>query len=728
MKKIFIGALCVAASLTALADNAKISPAGRMYMLEQELNPTRGGEAVKALVKMSEGYTTAELDDYEIAASLSDRMAIIEITLQEVEKLAENEAIESISFGEMVTPCLDVARKDTGVDLVQAGTGLSGAFNGKGILAGIFDTGIDPNHITFLGADGQTRVQRFYIPDSGREYTAANIASATTDNASQTHGTHCAGIMGGAYGGPGKVIGLKKILGKDRPAIVDGDVPFYGVARESDLFLSGSSLSTNNIILAVNRIADYANEQGQPAVINLSLGSVPGAHDGSSPTCEALDLVADKGALIFVAAGNDGDAKMSIKKQLSATDNAITTFATTTSQNLVEFWASNNGKITGTFGVYNKTTGEVTDIYDVDTSKEQQVIIAGSSYNNPTYIQNSTFQTAFGGSSNVIINTGVRTTNNRSYVTFSLSLSASSNYYPVLKVKGNAGQTLLATVNKGELSNYGLAGFDNGTNLENINDMATASKVISIGSYNTRLSWDIFNGSSPQTVSYNNYTAADLGKVSDFSSFGTSFDGVNFPVLCAPGMGIISSYSTYYLNGAGSSEKSYICASANANGRDNYWLCEQGTSMATPFAAGTTALWLQIKPTLTRDEVVALMKKTAVRDAAVEAGNPVQWGAGKISAIKGAQELLGLNSVGSIFEDEELRLIVENENGKNFNITVSGENGYTARLYSLSGAMVKTASTSSSQMNLDASDLSRGIYVLEIVGETAHYTKKVTVK
>ncbi|MDE6081710.1 MAG: T9SS type A sorting domain-containing protein, partial [Muribaculaceae bacterium] len=101
---------------------------------------------------------------------------------------------------------------------------------------------------------------------------------------------------------------------------------------------------------------------------------------------------------------------------------------------------------------------------------------------------------------------------------------------------------------------------------------------------------------------------------------------------------------------------------------------------------------------------------------------------GKISAIKGAQELLGLNSVGSIFEDEELRLIVDNENGKNFNITVSGENGYTARLYSLSGAMVKTASTSSSQMNLDASDLSKGIYVLEIVGETAHYTKKVTVK
>lgn len=731
MKKFFISALCVVTSLAALADISKISTAGHMFMMQQQLNPSRGNISVNTLVRMAEGYSVADLEGYQVLAAIDDDMAIVELTLSEIELLSESPAIEKISFGEEAFPCMDNARKDTGVDMVHQGVGLESPYTGKGVIAGIFDNGIDPNHINFSDAEGKvSRVKRFYNLTSGRLYTEENMTSAGSDNSTKTHGTHCAGIMGGGFNGAGKIVGTKKVFGKDVLSIVDGTLPYYGVAREADLYLSGGQLTNPNILLACQKIADYAKEQGQPCVINLSLGSVNGPHDGTSDFCIGLDKIAQNGAIIFVAAGNEGATNMSIKKTLSSSDNMIKTFASKISSNVLEFWGNTNGTLTGTFAIYNKTDGSITRIKEVSSNKAQKLTVSGKDYN---YEHNSSFDEAFSTTSWVTLETGVGKENNRSYVKFSMTLTAQiSNLMPVFLVRGATGQTLLTTCREGVLTDNGIAGFDNGTPDETINDMATGNGVICIGSYNTRLKWPVFGNNSPQNLYYSGYTDDDLNDVSDFSSCGTTLDGKPLPHVCAPGMGVISSYSTLYMEG-GSSEASkdaqYICASSSANGRNNYWLCEQGTSMATPFAAGTVALWLQAKPSLTRDEVIDVFNKTATRDAKVLAGNPVKWGAGKINAIEGIKYVItGENSIGSVFDDEDLRLIITNESGNMFNITVGGENGFNVRMYSLSGSLVKTAASAGQQMDLDASDLQSGVYILEIVGETSHFTRKVTVK
>ena len=49
-----------------------------------------------------------------------------------------------------------VARPAGGVDAVQAGAdGLPMPYTGKGVVAGLFDTGLDVNHINFLDAEGE---------------------------------------------------------------------------------------------------------------------------------------------------------------------------------------------------------------------------------------------------------------------------------------------------------------------------------------------------------------------------------------------------------------------------------------------------------------------------------------------------------------------------------------------------------------------------------------------
>ena len=53
-----------------------------------------------------------------------------------------------------------------GLDAIHAGTqGLDRPYTGKGIVAGVVDQGIDPNHLNFLNPDGSSRLGYFYTID-----------------------------------------------------------------------------------------------------------------------------------------------------------------------------------------------------------------------------------------------------------------------------------------------------------------------------------------------------------------------------------------------------------------------------------------------------------------------------------------------------------------------------------------------------------------------------------
>lgn len=173
---------------------------------------------------------------------------------------------------------------------------------GEGILIGFIDTGIDYTHPAFINDDGTTRIEYIYdLEQGGKVYNKATINEAlkasnpfsivsSTDVAG--HGTHVVGI---ACAG-GRI-----------------DKKYYGVAPKSSIAMvkvarTMFGLSTQ-IMRGVKFLVDKSKELNMPLVINISLSTNDGAHNGTSLFEQYISTTATLERLtIAIAAGNEGES------------------------------------------------------------------------------------------------------------------------------------------------------------------------------------------------------------------------------------------------------------------------------------------------------------------------------------------------------------------------------------------------------------------------------------
>jgi len=186
--------------------------------------------------------------------------------------------------------------------------------DGSGVVLGVVDTGLDFRHPAFQNADGSTRVA--WLLSFGQE--ARGVHAAIEAELGCTADPPCAVFSGEeidqllASGVEGE-LPLDSIgHGSHVTGIAAGrDEAFPGVAPAANLIVvqaagAAGAASDASILLGVKFVFDRALEMGLPAVVNLSLGSSFGAHDGTSGLEQVIDeLSAPPGRAVVVASGND---------------------------------------------------------------------------------------------------------------------------------------------------------------------------------------------------------------------------------------------------------------------------------------------------------------------------------------------------------------------------------------------------------------------------------------
>lgn len=761
MKKIFLSLLAAGIALTSVAES-KLDLQSRAILRGhkvQERVPVSKDVRLKAvqelgipashitgLIKLADGASQEQLEAEGVnVVRMRGDIALVSMPVESVERISASKAVKKLQLSRKAAPKMDLVREAMGVDKIHSGEGLNRAYTGKGVIAGIVDGGVDPNHVNFKNEDGSSRFSHFthiYIDESATNgYSVANwapedLGSFTTDDESTFHGTHTMGIMAGGYKGTAT---FGKKINSLQAEVVAEENPFYGVATGADIAASCGDLYDMLIALGIEGILDHSYKTGKPAVINLSVGSNVGGHDGKTVMSQYLDLIGEE-AIVCMAAGNEGSLPIALNQTCTADDKELKTFIAplynfTGYQNLrygqVYIYSNDSTEFTVKAVIYNKQRGTITFQLPIESNTGGEPIYysAGDGYVVDGDKSSLNFSRAFNGylgAGSMIDEDNGRYCALLDFFVFdNTSTNAAGNYILGFVVEGKEGQRIdcfgdaVYTV----FDNYGQEGWDEGMTNGSINDMACGKNLVVVGSYNTRDDWASLDGAM--------YTYAGgypVGEISDFSSYGTLIDGRNLPTVCAPGATTISSSSSYYLEGS-SVPESALQAKVVEEGRTSYWHQQVGTSMATPAVTGAIALWLEADPTLTIDKVKEIIAATAVKDEYVTGytGDPVKWGAGKFNAYEGLKEVIRLkgNSGISAVAKEDSRLMVQSLGGRSYNVFLGGAEKIEAVLYNMAGQPVLRQTADADELNLNVDALVNGVYVLNVNGR---YNQRILVK
>lgn len=698
---------------------------------------------VKAIVELAAGYSADDL----VAAgadvnTVVDEFVTVVIPVSTIEAFAENPAVERIQLDRDITVKNDIARTQAKVSRVQAGAGLPQTYTGEGVIAGVYDIGVDAHHPAFMNADkSASRIHRlFHVADTSDGGTSVKIYSGTgdtqtaagetildlsqfsTDTNQSSHGTHTTATVAGGKGGSAK---------------------FYGMAYDADIAIACGSQSLAGIVEGFSRLADYSIEAGKPIVINCSMGINTGSHDGTDLFSQAVDRIVEKSnAIICLSAGNEGDLNIGWHHKFDGPATLTTGFKETETKGVfvgtTEFWGNNSDPFTVTISIADVNTGKIV---------EQLGTVAASTDGGMTYFGTPNYAESLDGlKQSATINkywsqayygigSGVDENNGRYVVmlqyvfakaTTDLS-NANFQYIPVFTVSGKSGQEVWGYCSgKYEvLSSRNVPGWVDGTSNGSISNIACAKRVISVGAYVGRNSYTTVDG---RKLGNNN----KIGDICDFSSYGEIADGRSLPDVCAPGSFLISAISSPYWNGPDNKSSQRFTKDDSAqyeaiNGRVNAYGDMQGTSMSCPVTTGSMALWKQANPDLTVEEARQIIKETAGA-ASSTSGNPIQWGAGKLDAWAGIKKVIELGNAGVDALTPDARILVSATGDKSFEVYVAGETALKGVLYNMSGSAVLSASVSGDTMNIDASALATGVYVLAVEGTTTHYSQRILVK
>lgn len=505
---------------------------------------------------------------------------------------------------------------------------------GKGVVVGVMDIGFDLTHPSYLSpTTGNCRIHALWDQldqtDNGeemavgRKYTTPQQLAQkqhTADAHLSSHGTHTSNTAAGS--------GLE--------GLHDQSI-YVGMAPEADLCLVGNIVSTNKDvvpeekqalyttatdILGFQYIFDYAESVGKPCVISFSEGQHQDL-DENQLYNEVLSQMVGPGRILCSSAGNEGQNGSYMHKERSIEQRGAFLIAkknqayyTLRSDKAAQVQLSFYGQD----GSITEWKSDIVKLTNYPDSLFTDTISIGSTKCAIHYI---TYPSCF-DPDKLATELLIQDLQNYSIGTarriISMEVSGSDNDIEVFA----SGGYFTTNDRNPALKDYTLD--------HNILFPGSAPDVICVGnsSYRTVFqnsdgNWRIIFGTDEQN-----------GILTRYSSVGPTIDGLTKPDVSAPGVNVISALSSWY-DEAKRDRDADVVSRFPYNGHTYGWWAESGTSMSTPATAGIIALWLELCPTLSPNDIKNVFEHSCVRPPFASVWPNNQYGWGNIDALAGAR-------------------------------------------------------------------------------------------
>ena len=646
-KKYFATIFCLLGIFTAGAYE-KMSGATQAFLDNRSAFPTeakrhaaisqvRGQEMVDVFITLHNSRNTSRITALGgVIGARFTGLVTAQVPVAKLQAIAALDEVEQVSIAEMMESNVDTTRSVTSVNYVAEGLqhGLPANYDGKGVVFGIIDSGIDFNHAAFQDSLGNTRIKCVYMPADnsgtkvtidgtvlpGSEFDSTRIASLTTDLASSAHGSHTAFIGAGSHCGQ-----------------------YSGMAPGADIVMCalGGKKNDVNIANSLKYITQYAKRVGKPCVISISLGTKQGPHDGTSKLCKIYEEMGKSDAVICLSAGNLGSYRRYIHHKFSgmntATNPNIGSYVTGTQAGYtanfaIDTWSRSRSAVGIKYLLIDPDDNSI--FYETGIMKAYTYHYIGPGMESKRGY-NAFLSQYFSGK----IGVWVTTESNGHIETYSeVSLkplrSDVKAYKMAVQFYGADGVEFDSWVTSENAYSWhpqvGDYKFVNGSDSCSMNDNVTGKNTISVGNYVGRNRYMSLSGKEMYNSIY------PEGSIYVQSSYGIAPNGESYPFVAAPGYFVVSAYNGYNYLAKPSTNTAYSKENPTT-GRTDYWGSMSGTSMSTPTVAGIVALWLQANPQLKVDDVKEIIRKSAYVDDDVRKA-PLQFGAGKINALGGFPE------------------------------------------------------------------------------------------
>jgi subtilisin family serine protease len=515
---------------------------------------------------------------------------------------------------------------------VFADEAIQQGMDGTGVVVGVADTGLDVTHPDFLDAQGHTRVA--WLLDLSSPPRGVHADLEQKFGVAATQGSVLAGaVWSGADIDVAIAAGDMSMLPHDEvghgtlvTACAAGNGQggksiYRGIAPGASIVLARitgqgtTSIDTDDVLLGVGFLFDRAQALGKPVVVNLSLGSDFGPHDGTMAWEQALASFVGPdhpGRALVAAAGNSGsispDDGPLVHQNVHVSSGAMAHVpipAVASQAGGVQVWVAMHAGASLRVGLDGPDGTWIDPV-----SPDQSVGKSGGGYEAAVYNGSASTNSPVPAQSHGAVVAWQGAWPGGTYaVTLGGSGTADLYVEPTGDASGPGGLPL---------------GFAEGVRESTINLPATVPSIIGVGCTINKTAWVDLDGHAHHVLVPLLDPAGGLPRSDDaprgaidgepcwFSSAGPTLTGVVKPDIMAPGAAIVGALSQQAAPPSPTSIFSDPACEAqgsmNCKVIDSLHGLSAGTSFSSPIVAGTVAVMLQHDPTLTQDTILAALQ------------------------------------------------------------------------------------------------------------------------